>query len=105
MEVYKRLSPMGRSKISKKLEAHRRDQKNLMMQTQASKMSKLSNEQKQQYILNAKLSTDPQGIVWRETSNPRQLEKERHWDQRIGLPISTYNTHVSPKYKITFEDL
>ena len=80
MEVYKRLSPQGRKNVLRKLEEQRKDQKNLMTMTQASKMSKLSNEQKVQYALNSKLSTDAQGVVWRETSNPRKLEQERKWD-------------------------
>lgn len=27
------------------------------------------------------------------------------WSDRIGLPISTYNETVFPRYKILFEDL
>jgi hypothetical protein len=27
------------------------------------------------------------------------------WNERIGLPISTFNEKVFPKYKILFEDL
>jgi len=27
------------------------------------------------------------------------------WNARIGLPISTYNEKVYPKYKITFDHL
>lgn len=41
----------------------------------------------------------------RESPSPKHAVMEKKWNPRIGMPISTFNEGVYPRYKIKFEDL
>lgn len=40
-----------------------------------------------------------------KSSASLKLKHRKNWNERIGLPISTYNEDVFPKFKILFEHL
>ncbi|CDW90097.1 UNKNOWN [Stylonychia lemnae] len=90
MEVYHKYSPKG---------------KQIKQQTS----SDFYKSQKAERFLNTNKSVaqlqDPEILQLRTAKSPEVIKKESKWNQRIGLPISTFNEHVFPRYRITFNNL
>ena len=43
-------------------------------------------------------------MALRDSSGSPKLKKmEQRWNKRIGLPVSTFNESVYPRFKITFD--
>lgn len=40
-----------------------------------------------------------------EKKNRRIVKEEGNWNERVGLPISTYNEAVFKQYKVNFNDI
>ena len=51
------------------------------------------------------LSTAKSAAVLPAQGSPKIRKLENKWNHRIGLPISTFNENVYPRYRITFNHL